>query len=391
MRLAALVLACFLAPLPLQAITIETVPVGNPGNAADMQPFGTIGAVDHEFEIGETEVTNAQYVAFLNTVDPSGANPHDIYNSKMMSDALGGVDFSAAAAAGMKYTAKSGRADDPVVFVSFYDAARFANWLHNGQGAGGTEDGAYLLSDAEFITRKITASWCLPSADEWFKAAYHKNDGVTGNYFEYPTSSDVVPTAAAPPGAANTANFNHAVDTLTPAGAYTSAASPYGTYDQGGNVWEWTDTATNPQFGDRVVAGGSWMNNATYLAASTHFATLAVYEYNTIGFRVARVEPGVLPGDYNHNGYVDAADYTVWRDTLGSTTDLRANGDDTGESQGLIDQADYDFWKMSFAQSTGGGTEISPTSVPEPTCILLLLPVTMLLSVRPPRRRHQKR
>lgn len=44
----------------------------------------------------------------------------------------------------------------------------------------------------------------------------------------------------------------------------------------------------------------------------------------------------------------DAADYTIWRDTLGSTTDLRANWDNTGASQGVIDQADYDFWAANY-------------------------------------------
>lgn len=51
----------------------------------------------------------------------------------------------------------------------------------------------------------------------------------------------------------------------------------------------------------------------------------------------------------------DAADYTVWRDTLGSTTDLRANWDNTGASQDIVDQADYDFWKANFGLAQGGG------------------------------------
>ena len=54
-----------------------------------------------------------------------------------------------------------------------------------------------------------------------------------------------------------------------------------------------------------------------------------------------------LAGDYNHNGIVDAADYTIWRDTLGSTSDLRADGD----SNGVVNAADYSVWKMSFGAS----------------------------------------
>ena len=62
----------------------------------------------------------------------------------------------------------------------------------------------------------------------------------------------------------------------------------------------------------------------------------------------------VVPGDYNGDAIVDAADYTVWRDTLGSTTDLRANGDDSGASAGKIDAADYAVWKNNFGNHAGG-------------------------------------
>jgi len=87
-------------------------------------------------------------------------------------------------------------------------------------------------------------------------------------------------------------------------------------------------------------------------------------------------------GDYNGNGVVDAADYTVWRDTLGSTTDLRANGDDTGASAGVIDGADYAMWKLHFGQTAGIGTgagSSSKAAVPEPLSSALL--VTILSAV----------
>ena len=56
-------------------------------------------------------------------------------------------------------------------------------------------------------------------------------------------------------------------------------------------------------------------------------------------------------GDYNGDFIVDAADYTVWRDTLGSTTDLRANGDNTNASMGVVDEADYEAWKSHFGDT----------------------------------------
>ena len=68
-----------------------------------------------------------------------------------------------------------------------------------------------------------------------------------------------------------------------------------------------------------------------------------------------------LPGDYNHDDRVDAADYVVWRKTLGSTTALAADG--SGNQQ--VDQADFDVWRHNFGTSiAGSGLAIS--AVPEP-------------------------
>ena len=77
-----------------------------------------------------------------------------------------------------------------------------------------------------------------------------------------------------------------------------------------------------------------------------------------------------VAGDYNGNSSVDAADYTIWRDTFGSTTDLRANGDNTGTSTNTIDQADYAYWKTRFGNTMGSGS--GALSVPEPATLLLL-------------------
>jgi glycosidase len=78
--------------------------------------------------------------------------------------------------------------------------------------------------------------------------------------------------------------------------------------------------------------------------------------------------PSVLPGDYNGNGAVDAADYTVWRDYLGTNFDLHGNGNEQGDSVGIVDEADYGTWKSNFGAA---GSASSSGSVPEPNALML--------------------
>jgi formylglycine-generating enzyme required for sulfatase activity len=241
-----------------QAVQIETVLVGNAGNAADTQIMsdGTTGygAVPYEYRIGKYEVTNAQWVEFLNTVDPMGTNERRLYDPGMTlgpTPQFGGIDFHASAANGSKYATQAGRETHPVLYVTWYRAIRFANWLHNGQGSGDTETGAYTLGPLLFpsavplngkdIARNPGARWFLPSEDEWYKAAYHKNDGVTGNYWDYPTRSDIAPSDDLPPGGTNSANIRAPLEPVLAVGSYPLTYGPYGAFDQAGNVSEWNE------------------------------------------------------------------------------------------------------------------------------------------------------
>ncbi|MCI0334257.1 MAG: SUMF1/EgtB/PvdO family nonheme iron enzyme [Planctomycetes bacterium] len=320
-RFLGLFLGALLVTAPSYAATIPTVLVGNGGNAGDVQSNGTFGSVAYPYRIGKHEVTNAQYVEFLNGVDPTGANTLALYSTSMTSDARGGIIFISGAANGSKYSVKAGRDNNPVVFVSWYDSIRFANWMHNGMGSGDTENGAYTLqggtptpASGHSITRNPGAKWWLPSEDEWYKAAYHKNDGATGNYWDYPTSTDAEPLSDQPPGSdapdlSNTGNlrkydgvangyddgfavtgsasFNSSQNYLTNVAAYTSALSPYGTFDQGGNVFEWNEALISANL--RGVRGGSWHGGSFNVHASNRSFGGPAVGSSIIGFRVATI------------------------------------------------------------------------------------------------------
>ena len=142
----------------VRAVTIETVPVGNIRNRDDIHGDG-YGGVDHRYRIGKTEVTNAQYVEFLNAV--AKLDKFGLYNTLMGDENMWGAIDRKDSPEGYVYSIKSPAAgkglggggnymydNKPVVHVHWYDALRFANWLHNGQPTGvqdasTTEDGAY--------------------------------------------------------------------------------------------------------------------------------------------------------------------------------------------------------------------------------------------------------
>lgn len=274
------------------AVTISTVPVGNAGNPGQVETQGTFGRVDYEYRIAATEVTNAQYVEFLNA-KAAPSDPLELYNPSMASG-VGGITRDGSSGS-YSYATIAGRENLPVNWVNWYDTIRFANWLHNGQGSGDTETGSYTIlggtptpSNGLSITRNPGATWVLTSENEWYKAAFHKNDGVTGNYFEYPTASDTAPTMSAPSEGSNLANYDLVVNDLTEVGSYTGSTSPYGTFDQAGNIYEWNETVVSDSV--RSLRGGSYnAADTTGMTASIRALLDPTTELIQVGFRVARV------------------------------------------------------------------------------------------------------
>ena len=271
---------------------IRFVTVGDPGNDPDVTGKG---AVPYNFRIGKFEINNNQYAAFLNAV--AADDPHSLYSSNMTLNLYGGI-LRSGSRGDYSYTVKEGMEHKPVVWVDFYDVLRFCNWLHNGQPVGAedastTEDGAYTLvpetMSANTVARNPGARFWLPSDDEWYKAAYYQpmeDDGPIGGYWLYPTRSDDTPFSEPPPGGPNSANSCcDTVRVATDIGAYLTAASYYGTFDQAGNVQEWTEEilyVTN-----RRLRGGSWVYNEFYSKSTDLEFDTTDYDAEGIGFRVA--------------------------------------------------------------------------------------------------------
>jgi formylglycine-generating enzyme len=288
------------------AATISTVPVGNPGNAPDSGVSGSLGSVASAYRIGTYEVTNAEYVEFLNA--KAASDPFGLYNLSMGGNARGGITRSGVSGS-FAYSVRPDMGNKPVNFVSWYDALRFANWLNNGQGSGDTETGAYTLADAT-PSRSPGATWFLPNSDEWYKAAFYQpasQGGDADSYWKYATATNTDPTIASAidtagpnrgnignPGA-NVANWGNGADwnaqngnVTTVGSAGPSSKSYYGTFDQAGNVREWSETS----LGDgsvRAMWGGEFNNGVAQMSSSAGLVGFPTQEDVAAGFRVATV------------------------------------------------------------------------------------------------------
>lgn len=300
-------------------VTIETVPVGDLNNPAD---FTGYGSVPHSYRIGKYDVTIGQYTAFLNSVatntnaDPAIINLWipEMASSKEDTGQLISRQTNATFNGGYTYSVmtnsywKANSGNRPVCWVSWFDAARFANWMHNGATNGAdTETGAYTLINYQtngIVSRNPNANWWIPSEDEWYKAAYFDPTVSPGlpdadRYHNFATRSNVQPLeSAANPSlqakAVNAANYNwvrkgNSNAVLTPVGYYSKSVSSYGTLDQAGLVWQWTEgTVSNGYQTNCIVRGGSWGPGLTPVSCTIRRDyPPGFYEDDDTGFRLA--------------------------------------------------------------------------------------------------------
>lgn len=293
-------------------INYELKTVGDPGNSNDLTTG--FGQVNYVYKIGKFQVTIAQYTEFLNAV--AQTDSHLLYSTNM-ANVTNVAGISRAGTPG-SYTysvmVNDGYSGNrPITSVSWFSAARFANWMANNQPTGAqsdasTEDGAYPLHGAmsglTVIKNGINPNtgspplYYLPSDNEWYKAAYYNG---LGTYYLFATQSNAIPGNAVG-AAANQANylsnqtgycttqiftFSTGVNYLTDVGAFTGSPSHFGTFDQTGNVWEWnTNNIEAGQYA--TLRGGAYTSTVPpYILASYYLSTLPSEIAINLGFRLA--------------------------------------------------------------------------------------------------------
>ena len=309
-------LACLVAAPARAGISYQEVTVGNAGNASDTRVGANtsgFGSVAYDYKIGKYDVTIGQYTAFLNAV--AATDTHSLYNSQMLSDRniMGIVRHGVSGS--YSYSVVSDTANKPITYVSWYDSARFSNWMANGQPTGAqtsttTENGAYNVNGATTgnrVAKNVTnpntsaaPTFFLPTENEWYKAAYYSPTyggvGVPG-YYAYATQSNTAPGNVV--GIlANQANYNNGVYSVTQSGSYDSnqnyltdvgafsgSESFYGTFDQSGNVYQWNDLDGAP--GSTRGLRGGFFGIAFNVSSSFSNSNAPSVEGSNFGFRLA--------------------------------------------------------------------------------------------------------
>ena len=323
-------LAC-LPAAPAGAVSIDMVTVGNAGNAGDTRvganTFG-FGAVAYDYQIGTYDVTIGQYTAFLNAV--AADDTYSLYKPSM--ETIANIKGISQTGGSGSYTySVLGSANRPITVVSWWDSARFSNWMANGQPTGAqtsatTENGAYNVNGAisgNAVAKNATnpntsaaPTFYVPTENEWYKAAYYSPTlkSGAGGYYAYATQSNTAPgnivgslanqanyTAGGLYSVTQSSVFDLSQNYLTDVGAFTNSGSFYGTFDQSGNVFQWNDLDGAPG-SSRGLRGGDWSNSVFYVSSSDSFSYDPASEPINVGFRLASPVSGSAVPEIDPNG-----------------------------------------------------------------------------------------
>lgn len=353
--------------VPVNTVIMDWTTVGDAGNPAD--PTTGLGSVGYEYRIGTYEVTNAQYVAFLNSV--AASDPNFLYHQFMGSSLIGGIIRSGSDGS-YTYSVKANMGNKPVNYVDFASAARMANWMTNGQGSGDTESGAYTFTgtlSVSGVTRDLSNpnQVFVPTEDEWYKAAFHQpaaDGGDTDSYWLYATQSNAVPTVASATSIGDVANpgqdvvnYDKGADwngssfgNLTTVGS-AGSTTYYGLFDMNGNVYEWNEAVLST---DDIVSGtrggGFSLPEAGLVASHVPPFGLSVgYRIILTGFRLASPVPLPStpdPTDFDGDGRTDISDLLLLLSVFNTnSTDGDTNND------GVVDITDLLALLAAFDQS----------------------------------------
>ena len=297
-------------------IDYQMVTVGDAGNAANSSTG--LGAVASDFRIGRYDVTIQQYTDFLNIV--AKRDDYSLYDVRMMEDLnVAGIARSGSNGS-YSYSVMSNfgtSANRPITYVTWFDAARFVNWMANGQPTdlgnptAVTENGAYDLTAVApgFAPQKNTINpntgappaFYIPTENQFYKAAYfspnHGGLGVAG-YFTFAAQSNSTPgnVVGSSPNQVNiyrgvysftqSSVYTSTQNYLTNVGAFSGSPGFYGTFDMNGNVYQWNDLA-GPTSASRGLIGGFWFGGPTSAANTTIASQTPTYAGNDTGFRLA--------------------------------------------------------------------------------------------------------
>jgi len=270
-------------------ITIDWSPlVSQPSTAA---PNNGLGVVSNAFKIAKFETTTEQYAEFLRSTDIGKNGEANVWNSDT------GITRTGSPGA-YNYTAIN--PNMPINHITWWSAARFANWLGNGGTDGAaTETGAYnfstpLQTSGAMPTRSPGATVFLPSANEWFKAAYW--NPTLNAYDNYGTGTLAI--SASTTNAAGNANFGNVAGQTVDVSTYSNSVSAYEMYSAMGNVREFTDTFLQGSADTRFLTmGGSLSTQIAAMQNNFRFDSTQPWfsdQSNTVanaqlGFRVAAV------------------------------------------------------------------------------------------------------
>jgi formylglycine-generating enzyme len=273
------------------AFSMDFVQIGNPNNSA--APYGrpiSAGSVPYNYNLGAYEVSR-DMIALANLMGGLGLNMYDMSSQ-------GGNGGS-----------------KPATGINWFGAAKFVNWLNTSSGGTAAykfdSSGNFQLwtiGDAGYTAsnpfRNSLARFFLPSSAEWYKAAYGSPSGA---WYNYPTAGDSPPIAVTGGTDPNTAVYNQSFRDGPANINNAGGLSAWGTMAQGGNVFEWTETAydglNDMANENRELRGGSW-DSGTYIV-SYKLDSMSVLSVNpfdgsdiyfdSYGFRVAMIpEPSSL-------------------------------------------------------------------------------------------------